>query len=508
MSKRIKLSSLPKSLRESIMKEMGMKNKKFTSEDFIEALKNGEFAWPGGYQMYFIVDDGEALSFEAAEENKDLIIDAINDNDNNGWRVVGVDVNWEDDNLYCAHTNKKIPSAYGDGDESSLNEAATNDVVTASESDYHKAFTLGKEAFHKNLANAASDFEFNNLMKSLSKPRNSHFESSDHINMIKAWQSGWSTEKEKDGEFLNESVKRRYQDLAGIKPLSEAEHSLKNMSSLLDKAKKKVNEMPKEYGFGGGKKDHLMGILNNMNPKKMSQSDIDTCQDIIDNYLEESEVVKKKEPLTIDQLNKKAEDIAVEIWLNGLSHGVSNISVIAHAKPFWHPMDVNRKDYLVRKTDSILKDFGNKMDSLLDIYRSAKKTTGDPSEFEEKVKSIYSFMPPHLDDIIDRSKTEDQFVRNVIRMSELFLEEKIVGGLSSNKTVKDIADKHGVEASFIEQQLQAGIKVEMEHTKYGETAKEIAMDHLVEDPIYYQRLKSMEKKKNIVDEKRWKKQGK
>lgn len=502
MSKRIKLSSLPKPLRESIMKEMGMKNKKFTSEDFIEALKNGEFAWPGGYQMYFIVDDGEALSFEAAQENKDLIIDAINDNDSNGWRVVGVDVNWEDDDLYCAHTNKKIPSAYGDGSVSSLNEAATNDVITASKSDYQKAFELGKEAFRKNLANAASDVEFNDLMKSLSKPRKGFSEPSDHMDMIRSWQSGWLAEKKSRGEFLSESIKRRYQDLAGIKQLSEAEHSLKNMSSLLDKAKKKVDAMPKEYGFGGGKKDHLMGILNNIDPKKMSQSDIDTCQDIIDNHLEESEVVKKKESFTIDQLDKKAEDIAVEIWLNGLSHGVSNISVIAHAKPFWHPMDVNRKDYLVRKTDSILKDFGSKMDSLLDIYRSAKKTTGNPSEFDEKVKSMYTFLPPHLDDIIDRSKSEDQFVRNVIRMSELFLEEKIVGGLSSNKTVKDIANKHGVEASFIEQQLQTGIKVEMEHTKDKDMAKEIAMDHLVEDPIYYQRLKSMEKKKNIVDEKR------
>jgi hypothetical protein len=42
------------------------------------------------------------------------------------------------------------------------------------------------------------------------------------------------------------------------------------------------------------------------------------------------------------------------------------------------------------------------------------------------------------------------------------------------------------------EQLQMGIEVEMEHTTSEEIARKIAMDHLVEIPDYYTRLKAME----------------
>lgn len=51
-----------------------------------------------------------------------------------------------------------------------------------------------------------------------------------------------------------------------------------------------------------------------------------------------------------------------------------------------------------------------------------------------------------------------------------------------------LAKIHSVDRSHIEDQLQKGIKVEMEHTKQYATAKEIALDHLKEDPNYYSKL--------------------
>ena len=45
---------------------------------------------------------------------------------------------------------------------------------------------------------------------------------------------------------------------------------------------------------------------------------------------------------------------------------------------------------------------------------------------------------------------------------------------------------------FLKKQLQKGMKVEMEHTKSKQKAKEIAMDHLYEDPKYYDKLKKFE----------------
>lgn len=71
-------------------------------------------------------------------------------------------------------------------------------------------------------------------------------------------------------------------------------------------------------------------------------------------------------------------------------------------------------------------------------------------------------------------------------------EERIPGGLSSGKTVSDLAKKHDVSKEHIEDQLAKGKKVEMEHTKDPKAAIEIAMDHLSEDPDYYDKLKRME----------------
>ena len=62
-------------------------------------------------------------------------------------------------------------------------------------------------------------------------------------------------------------------------------------------------------------------------------------------------------------------------------------------------------------------------------------------------------------------------------------------------TLEDIARKHSVFLGTIKKEFEMGVKIEMEeHSKDREQAEEIAMDHLVEDPEYYTKLKVMEKK--------------
>jgi len=72
-------------------------------------------------------------------------------------------------------------------------------------------------------------------------------------------------------------------------------------------------------------------------------------------------------------------------------------------------------------------------------------------------------------------------------------ENEIEGGLSDGKSIEDIADKHGVSQKVIQDQLKKGIKVEMEHTNSKNQAEEIALDHLVEMPDYYDKLEKIEK---------------
>lgn len=56
------------------------------------------------------------------------------------------------------------------------------------------------------------------------------------------------------------------------------------------------------------------------------------------------------------------------------------------------------------------------------------------------------------------------------------------------------ADKM-TEADFDQKQLEDGARHELEHTKNIELAREIAMDHLAEDPNYYEHLKAVEASK-------------
>jgi len=65
--------------------------------------------------------------------------------------------------------------------------------------------------------------------------------------------------------------------------------------------------------------------------------------------------------------------------------------------------------------------------------------------------------------------------------------------------IKDKEKLHGgkgdykPDSDFNSQQLEIGIKHEMEHTKNRKIAKEIAKDHLSEDPNYYKKIKKIEK---------------
>jgi hypothetical protein len=82
--------------------------------------------------------------------------------------------------------------------------------------------------------------------------------------------------------------------------------------------------------------------------------------------------------------------------------------------------------------------------------------------------------------------------------------EQLKGGLSDNKSLIQIAKKHDAKNYYhidnmvqsLKKELEMGIKIEMEHTDDKDKAKEIAMDHLWENPSYYTKLK----KSNIEEE--------
>jgi hypothetical protein len=69
------------------------------------------------------------------------------------------------------------------------------------------------------------------------------------------------------------------------------------------------------------------------------------------------------------------------------------------------------------------------------------------------------------------------------------LYKKLLNGLAKGMSLQDIADKHSTSIEELKKELTKGIETEKEHTDSEATAREIAMDHLVEDPKYYTKVK-------------------
>ena len=72
------------------------------------------------------------------------------------------------------------------------------------------------------------------------------------------------------------------------------------------------------------------------------------------------------------------------------------------------------------------------------------------------------------------------------------MDDELKGGLADNKSIEDIAQKHGVAVEVIQAQVQKGLEVEKEHTDDVKEATQIALDHLVESADYYDKLTQIE----------------
>lgn len=85
-----------------------------TVKDFIRT----KYIWPGGYPLYAIAADCEVICHTCCESNAKLIISNTRGTQSAcadiAWRIVAVDVNWENESLYCANCNGLIESAYGE----------------------------------------------------------------------------------------------------------------------------------------------------------------------------------------------------------------------------------------------------------------------------------------------------------------------------------------------------------------------------------------------------------
>lgn len=72
-------------------------------------------------------------------------------------------------------------------------------------------------------------------------------------------------------------------------------------------------------------------------------------------------------------------------------------------------------------------------------------------------------------------------------------QELQIGKVAKGMSVQQIAQHHNTTVDEIQKQLDKGIQVEMEHTDNEDIARAIALDHVYESPVYYDKLETIEK---------------
>lgn len=70
------------------------------------------FAFPGGYTLIAVMDDGECLCHECTRDNFREILHCTKHQERIGWNFKDVTINWEDPSLYCAHCDGPLTPEY------------------------------------------------------------------------------------------------------------------------------------------------------------------------------------------------------------------------------------------------------------------------------------------------------------------------------------------------------------------------------------------------------------
>lgn len=194
-------------------------------------------------------------------------------------------------------------------------------------------------------------------------------------------------------------------------------------------------------------------------------------------------------------LNKSAEDelkSSVDDWMK-LSNPISFMKSVIDGLKSFAPNNPDFRNEVYQRCRKLWKN-KNTNDPILKI-KNVERNIIQKSEKENKMPAnvVKTQRDEHLwkeakKQAKKQGRTGDyQYIMGIFQRMKgnksMEKGEKIPGGLASGKKKED----------FNQVSLNQGIKVELEHTKNKNIAAEIAMDHLTEDPKYYDKLKRIEK---------------
>ncbi len=87
-----------------------------TVRSYFSKGRCSRYAWPGGYPIFAVAYDGEAICPDCVTKERKQIFRSTVEHSRDGWDVIGFEANYEDPSLFCSNCNRRIESAYAEDD--------------------------------------------------------------------------------------------------------------------------------------------------------------------------------------------------------------------------------------------------------------------------------------------------------------------------------------------------------------------------------------------------------
>lgn len=218
------------------------------------------------------------------------------------------------------------------------------------------------------------------------------------------------------------------------------------------------------------------------------------------------ELFTAKKTIYNDTHNIKIHGVPVELYVQDVNQPVISLGEYSLLQDKWIKMPAKKRANFDQAATK------HKYEKLLALVKHAMKYK-DINKLENVIKKIRQYRQAGLDkggefspeNLAYKALRNQDYItklydlRDKLHSEELTIETMYNQRLLNRPTLnaRMLAAKHNVPVKHILDQLKKGIQVEKEHTTYGQTAREIALDHLAEDPSYYDKLK----KANLEEEK-------
>ena len=321
--------------------------------------------------------------------------------------------------------------------------------------------------------------------------------------LIKAWPKEYSRVKGQD-KHKGTASKKQYRFMQAAAGGKVADISAADAKAYLANSSKGGDGLP-DSGTGGKRGERERAVKH-----KHKKKEKDEAKKSDDDYIDYLKDINNPKKSTFDERVNQIKDKYREKKPKSFDEQVADVKQ-KYAKPLKKSRDlfyaniegcldseVGSEELISNMIDMDLL-FLNKNDelSMEGLYKHADRYFD--TILTPEIQTVYelSYMAKGgcetslhcLVEFIDEMQDElskniplEVHVSEMVKNSVAKFKDKIKGGLADKKKPCD----------FDQEQLNAGIKVEMEHTDDKGIASEIAMDHLTENANYYKKLKVME----------------